>query len=204
MSTWTQALSTALIDFLWQGALVGLALWAALAVLRRRSAAAQYTACCVALLTLCVLPLVTIMTLWSMSSAPTPGSEAGAAAAGTAALSTMPQTVLRIWMVPETPTIAWLARVQQWALPIWSLGVLLFSLRLVSGCLHSVRLQRAAASSDDIAIATVAQLSNRLGIDRPARVLTPSVVEGPSVVGWLRPAILLPPAAAIGLSAQQL
>ena len=204
MSTWTQALGTALIDFIWQGALVGLALWAALAVLRRRSAAAQYTACCVALLTLCVLPLVTIMTLWSMASGSTPVSEARAAAAASAAVSTMPQTVLRIWMVPETPTIAWLARVQQWALPIWSLGVLLFSLRLVSGYLHSVRLQRAAALSDDHAIATVAQLSNRIGIDRPVRVLTSSVADGLSVVGWLRPAILLPPAAAMGLSPQQL
>jgi uncharacterized protein (TIGR03435 family) len=116
----------------------------------------------------------------------------------------MPQTMLQIWFVPETPRLAWLTLVQRWALPVWLLGVFLFSLRLAWGYGHSLRLRRAAASSDAAALATVAHLADRIGIGRPVRLLTSSIADGPSVVGWLRPAILLPPATAMGLTPRQL
>jgi uncharacterized protein (TIGR03435 family) len=203
MSAWTQALSTALVDFLWQGALVGLLLWLALTVMRRRSAATRYAACCVALAALSLLPLFTIATLWVLAGH-APAVAPAALDVATAPSSVMPQTMLHIWFVPEAPRMAWLDQLQQWALPVWSVGVVLLSVRLVWGYAHSFALRRAAASSDETALTLVAALAGRIGITRPVRVLVSSMADGPCVVGWLRPAILLPPAAAMGLTPQQL
>src|SRR5688572_12114911 len=137
MSTLTSALSTALVDFLWQGALVGLALWAALAVLRGRSANARYAVSCAALAILTALPLLTIAALaWSV----TPSAPASTDMTAASAPESMPQTLLQVWIVPETPRLAWLAVVQQWALPVWSAGVLLFSARLAWGWTSSFTL----------------------------------------------------------------
>lgn len=73
MTALTQALSTALVDFLWQGLLVGLLLWLALVALRNRSANARYAVSCVALLALSVLPVITIAALLaSVDAAPAP------------------------------------------------------------------------------------------------------------------------------------
>ena len=47
-----------------------------------------------------------------------------------------------VWSVPAT-ALTWLAQVQLWALPVWSVGVLLFSVRLVWGCAHAFALGRA-------------------------------------------------------------
>jgi uncharacterized protein (TIGR03435 family) len=203
MTAWTQALSTALVDFLWQGALVGMLLWLALTCLRSRSAAARYTASCVALAALALLPLFTLMTFWSMAGN-APAAAQTATDATSAPSPAMPQTMLQIWFVPEAPRMAWLEQLQQWALPVWSLGVLLLSVRLIWGYAHSLALQRAAGSSDETALTRVTQLAGRIGITRSVRVLVSSLADGPSVVGWLRPAILLPPAAAMGLTPEQL
>jgi len=38
----------------------------------------------------------------------------------------------------------------------------------------------------------VSQLAGRLRVERPVRVRISSLTEGPSVIGWLRPIVLLP------------
>jgi uncharacterized protein (TIGR03435 family) len=202
MSELTRALSTALVDFLWQGAIVGLLLWIALVMLRNRSANARYAVSSAALLALAVLPLMTIIAL--SASAARPDVAAASGVPLSTAASRMPQTMLPIWMVSETPRIEWLALVQLWALPTWSIGVLLFSVRLAGACRHAMTIRRGATPSDEPVLSTVARLAHRIGITRPVLVLTSSLTDGPSVVGWLRPAILLPPATAMGLTPQQL
>lgn len=206
MSIWTQALSAALLDLLWQGALVGVLLWLALIALRHRSANARYAVSCAALVVLVTLPAITIVALRSAAtSAPlTEPARPVSPAALAPPASALPQTMLQIWFVPEAPRIAWLDRVQTWALPVWAFGVLLLSVRLAWGYGYSFTLRRGGDSPDDAVLALVANLAGRIGIDRPVRVLRSSMVDGPSVIGWLRPAILLPPAAAMGLTPQQL
>jgi uncharacterized membrane protein YcaP (DUF421 family) len=63
-----QAVSAALIQFLWQGALVALLLSILLTGLRRRSAQSRYLATCMALLILAVLPIVTSLVSLSVRS----------------------------------------------------------------------------------------------------------------------------------------
>ena len=202
MSAFTQAVSTALVDVLWQGAVVGLLLWLVLAVLRNGSARLRYAVSCLALLVLTVLPFVTIATLWTWSAS-TPDTAVTAGALSTRA-SLVPQTMLQVWLVPDSPRMPWLEYVQRWALPIWSTGVLLFSIRLAWGCRHSAILRRGEPCSDATVLATLANLARQIGVTRPVRVVMSSLADGPAVVGWLRPALLLPPAAAMGLTTEQL
>jgi uncharacterized protein (TIGR03435 family) len=115
-----------------------------------------------------------------------------------------PQPMLPIWINPEVPSAPWLAQLQVWALPIWSMGVLLFSVRLAWGCAHAFALGRRSDPADEPVLAIVRAVGRRMGIGRPVRVLISALSDGPSVIGWLRPVILLPPAAAMGLTPQQL
>ena len=209
MSALTHALSAALVDFLWQGALVGTALWIVLVALRNQSANVRYVVSCVALFVLVLLPALTIAALWMAYTnsplAPPPALPASPALpALTAPALSPPQTMLQIWFVPETPRLLWLDAVQRWALPLWSIGVLLLSIRLGLGWRHSRAIQRGASATDEAVMTTVADLAARIGVTQRVRVRVSSSADGPSVVGWLRPMILLPPAAAIGLTPQQL
>ena len=54
---------------------------------------------------------------------------------------------------------------------------------------------RAASSLGEVA----ARLARRLHVTRPVRLLESSIVEVPTVVGWLKPVILLPTSALAGL-----
>src|SRR4029453_11390708 len=58
---------------------------------------------------------------------------------------------------------------------------------------------RAAAWQD-----TVTRLARGLGITRSVRLLESALGEGPTVIGWLRPVILLPASTLLGLSPVQL
>jgi hypothetical protein len=71
----------------------------------------------------------------------------------------------------ETLRSAWLAAIQSWALPLWSLGVLAFSLRLVLGSKQVAMLRRRGAPADATVLESVAGLAKRMGLTRPVRVL---------------------------------
>ena len=197
MSPLAQALSAALIHFVWQGALVGVVLWLALAALRNRSAAMRYAVSCGALAVLVVVPVATAAAFIMRAA---PADIRAVSMATNLRTLVVPQPMLSIWMNPETSSAPWLAQVQLWALPVWSVGVLLFSVRLASGCTHAFTLGRRGAPADQSVLAIVKAIGGRMGIGRPVRVLMSTLTDGPSVLGWLRPVILLTPATAMGLS----
>ena len=188
-----QALSAALLRFVWQGLIVAFLLWVALFLLRKRSANSRYLASCIAFAVLAVLPVVTASVLYRgpttaraveiPAPAPPPMVPAGSSAVS-------PQV--------------WLAAWQSWAVPVWSIGVLMFSLRLAWGCKQVSSLRRRGAPAEPPVLATVASLATRLGLTRPVRVLITAVADGPSVIGWIRPVVLLPSATLLGLTPEQL
>ena len=59
MTAISQALTRALLDFVWQGLLAAFLLWMALFILRDRSARARYAASCAVLAVMAILPVVT-------------------------------------------------------------------------------------------------------------------------------------------------
>src|SRR5262249_9431204 len=99
-------------------------------------------------------------------------------------------------------------RVEPW-LPLfvlgWCCGVAVLTLRLLSGWLWVRRLAShgVAAASRSVA-ASVARLSRRLHIHRTITLLESTIVEVPTVIGWLKPVVLLPASALAGLTPEQL
>jgi len=195
MTTLAQALSVALLHFVWQGLVVGILLWATLFLLRKRAANSRYLASCAALAALAALPAITTWVLYERSAPP----------AGFVTMAAQPAPGLA-----GTPrgiparAASWLARAEAWTLPVWSLGVLLLSLRLVWSAGQVTALRRRGVAAGAEVCAAAAALAARLGVRRTVQLRISEAAESPSVIGWLRPVILLPSATLLGLTPQQL
>jgi TonB family protein len=194
------AVSAALIHALWQDAIVALLLWATLAALRNSPARVRYAAACGALAAMALLPIATAVLLYVQD----------AAVAFPAAHSTVTSTgvapgfaVSSAWAM-RVSSSPWTAALQTWALPLWSAGVLLFSLRLVASTAHTHALRRHAEAAEDAFVSMVVRMAVRVGVHRRVRVFVCALISGPATIGWLRPAILVPPATLLGLTPQQL
>jgi TonB family protein len=195
MSAMEQALSAALLHLVWQGLLVAFGLWMALFVLRKRSANTRYLTSCAALALLAALPVITACLTYA-------GPLAGAAPASM--IRSIPRIVSAATASSGPPPSAWLRSLERWALPAWALGVLLFSLRLVWAAKQVSALRRGAQPPAAPALALIAGLAVRMRLARPVRVLISAIPDSPSVVGWLRPVVLLSAATILGLTPQQL
>jgi TonB family protein len=187
------SISRALIHFAWQGFVVSLLLSIVLFLLRKKSANARYLAACCALAVLAVLPVATTLTFYGALQPAASSVKTLPSAAGNAGETTLMDAGAK-----------WLSPLQTWTLPIWSIGVLIFSLRLVLGYRHAFRLRRYGKVASDGVQAVVRRLQEVIGVQRPIRVLMSSMADSPSVVGWLRPVILLPAATLLGLTPLQL
>jgi len=194
MTPLAQALSAALLHFVWLGVLVACILRTALFFLKRRSANARYLSSAAALAALVILPVLTTWILYR-PDVPVPG-------AASYATTVWPRTAPQQQVLASR--VAWLPALQTWALYLWSAGVLIFSLRLAWGCRQVATLRRSGAPAAEPILAIASALRARLGLRRTVSLVIVSHADGPSVVGWLRPAILLPAATLLGLTAQQL
>ncbi|PYR92603.1 MAG: hypothetical protein DMF84_13650 [Acidobacteria bacterium] len=88
---------------------------------------------------------------------------------------------------------------------IWLAGVMLLSLRLLTGWLWIQRLRTHGATAAGESWQRMAtRLSRRLHIARTITLLESTLVDVPTVIGWVKPVVLLPASALSGLSAQQL
>jgi uncharacterized protein (TIGR03435 family) len=86
----------------------------------------------------------------------------------------------------------------------WVIGVVSFLTRLLGGWWWIHRLHRVARATPPSAwTKTAARLADSLGLSRRVHIVDSSVVDTPTVIGWITPVILLPVAALAGLSASQ-
>ena len=190
-----RALSLALLHFVWQGMLVAIVLWIALFVMRRRAAASRYAVSCAALGLMAMLPAITAY--WLFERQQVSLDAVGAVAA---------QQLVAV--ATRAATTGWLSRLQTltqaWAFPVWCIGVLLFSIRLVWGSSQVSKLRRRGEPADATVLDTIARLAGRMGLSQRIQVVISGIADGPSVVGVLRPAGILPAATLLGLAPQQL
>ncbi len=101
----------------------------------------------------------------------------------------------------SSPLHLWLP----WATAAWLMGVLLLSLRPLWGWMHVRRLQRHELSPlSDVLERAGERSTRRLGVKRIVRFAESALVEVPTVVGCLRPLVLLPASAVTGLSAAEI
>jgi beta-lactamase regulating signal transducer with metallopeptidase domain len=215
-----QALGWALIHFIWQGALVAL-LYASLRVmLRRRTAHVRYAVACCALLLMFALPAATTLIIkralelkasaaQEMSRDVSMAWKSNATTAEAASAAGQKQAT---WTATETASPAnaatvrgRFARLLPWLVSIWLVGVLILSLRVLGGWAMAQRLKSwKTVPATERWQEIVSQLSRRLKVSRTVRLCESIVAEVPTVIGWLRPVILVPVSAFVGLSPQQI
>ena len=199
-----------LLHFLWQGTLT--AAIAALGLRLLGTAQARYVFACAALALMLAAPVVTAWSLsrgFSTASAPLPFSTNTSVAAGTvtAAVAERPGASpdARAAAQPEPGRSSIdLAAVMPSIVTIWLSGVALLLARLTGGCWRIRRLHRAAFSEPVSEWQMAAdRIARRLRLPRPVFIVDSARVDTPTVIGCLRPVILLPVAAMANLAPAQ-
>jgi beta-lactamase regulating signal transducer with metallopeptidase domain len=210
-----QVVGWALLQFLWQGALVALGTAAALALLRGRAASTRYLVACAALALMLILPVITVLrgagdrplSTWSSGlTSAEPERIAPKAGAGPqvfpATLADVSKEMARSsrlrWQEVARPFLPQIAM-------IWFVGVLFLSMRLARSwnqLRHIARHGTAPAPARWQIM--VSELMKRMQIRRSVRLLSSTLNQVPAAFGWLRPVILVPMSALNNLSVQQM
>ena len=197
-------LGWALVHFLWQGALIAcLYLIARTLFVRPESARIRYTLSCAALAAMILAPLVTLITNPPPRPAPAITLIAGPFMARSVA---EPHSgSIPFESLPPTPPGTQATDVMTWLVVIWLIGCFALSIRLVGGCMVAARLRLLQVSAPPLEWRdTLDSLIARTRLSFPVRLLVSSFVQTPAVVGWLKPAILLPAAAVTGLAPEHI
>ena len=205
-----QALGWTLIHFIWQGTLAALFLGIASICFQGSRATVRYGLSCVVLLLMFVLPL---STLWSLYPSTSSGWDPGASGFAIAVEPGMVRPVdsgseevaVLSW---NSPWGVWRERVYEvlvvsrpWFILLWSLGVFCLSLRLAGGWVYAQRLRKRNVEPASQQLRSIlVRLAQRVGVKQRVELLRSSLATIPTVLGWLRPVILLPTSALTGLS----
>jgi beta-lactamase regulating signal transducer with metallopeptidase domain len=216
-----------LIHFLWQGcALAGVAAML-LRLAERRSANARYLIACAALVAMVAAPAVTARLLWDA------GLEHRARLAASEDARLKPRapetTVARSTRLSTAETLAKAVqrsgsmrsvqttnagpapftaldedRIVKGFAFAWMLGVMILLARMAGGWWQVRTLHRAAlATTASRWQSACRRLSHRLRLNAAVHVVESIAVEVPTVIGWMRPVILLPVAAVAALTPAQ-
>lgn len=187
-ASWLPMLGWTLLHALWEGTLVVLGTALVLRSLRGSSPRLRYAVSVLALLLMVGLPLRHLVSFHR--DAPqvlfVQARPASNAQSFTRAFPN-PATAMR------TRTVEALERVMPWVVAVWALGVLSSLLRLAGGWAWLQRLRWAKSElAPDILQRQLLDLCRRVGLKRAVTLLMCEDLVGPSVVGILRPAILVP------------
>jgi len=166
-----QSIGRALINFIWQGALIGGATALALRAISGEKASSRYLIACSGLV---------LMLLAPVSSVFTAGSADGIHAVAVAGASRDIVNAVAMDRILFVTVLAWM------------LGVVLLSFRLIAACVGIERMKRATHEVDHGVSERLRSLAQRLAVRRAVRVFTSRMVSVPTVVGYMRPVILLP------------
>jgi beta-lactamase regulating signal transducer with metallopeptidase domain len=200
-----------LLHFIWQGLLVFFLLAGLMGVLRNSSPNKRYLAGCFALALLAIVPVITFTSLvqkerlnvgtplkLNVTLAEEKVTFVQSVENGQHKIVAHPvesKMTLAQQLEPYLPTLV----------VLWSVGVLALSLRLMVGWVRVNQLKgRGAVELEQAWHAKLAELGQRLGMSRPVRMVQSALVEVPTVIGWLRPVILLPVGCLMELTPGQL
>ncbi len=176
MALFVPALGWALLNFVWQGLIIGALAWGSLALLGKGNPRGRYAICAWALLACLALPLVHLA--WLL------GAEQ-AVPAQTAAQ-------LPAWLQPLTEQLPALVAA-------WSIGLGLMALRLSVGLTWVGLLRRRFMPASAPWQQRLDALALRLGVRGQVCLGVLPDLSGPITVGFLRPLVLLPTALLSGM-----
>ena len=212
-----ESFASALVHFLWQGALLALVAWFAFSM--TRSPQLRYV---IGIVMFALMPLAVILTLLGAGRTATvvPLEQQTSHAAvsrspissGESQIRANGPVTNRPAMIPPAATTAResfqrffrpVANNSRFIVALWVVGALLMSLRLLAGLRLTTRRLRSAVSEGQWPV-IVDRLRARLGIGRAVRILESAAASTPVVMGWLRPVILRPVSAVSGLTPRQI
>jgi GWxTD domain-containing protein len=192
-----------LLHFIWEGAIAAVLLAFVLKLLNGRSPQLRYMVACCALVLMAILPLITFgffaMTSHAMDHAVTYSIVEKSSVMG---LRGGFSGTADSWL---DQIAASLDRSLAWILVAWFAGVILFLGRLNIGLIVARRMKSMATQAAPIELQLAFRdLKHRLGIVRTVRLAHSALVQVPTVIGWLRPVVLIPMGCLTGLSTIQI
>lgn len=189
---WVERLGWTLIHFLWQGTLI-----AAVYAIARRSRTTQlrYLLACLALAAMTIAPVLTFAITGASESSQTATPVRISPVHGETTSAPVP---IFISQTAHDTLMPWLVLA-------WFAGAIIFWTRLTAGWIVAARMRsmlvRPATAQWQ---RKLDELKTRIRISQPVRLLTSALIQVPTVVGWLRPVILMPVGALAGLPAEQI
>ncbi|MFA6241573.1 MAG: HEAT repeat domain-containing protein [Candidatus Hydrogenedentales bacterium] len=227
-SEWCARVVLTLASFLWQGVLLGVLAALAMIVLRRRSARVRYGVMVGMLALMAVCPVLTYVAVSHVpkpvalvlptsapempDSASTPEPNSAVETANTAVEAMPPIAPVDVSEMPTATALAqargkerpW-ASTEQVLVVAYALGVVSMLLRLGLGVLGGKRLRRRSRPVEEsVLLTTLAHSAQALGMRVAPALAYCQHVAVPTVVGIVRPMILLPMSFASGLTPQQI
>ncbi len=212
-----QKLGWMLLHFVWQGAIVALFLAILLRLFRKSSANVRYIISCAALGLIVLLVIVTLQYITVSSPHPEAVSVVEQPAVNSEAVTIdmeMPvvEEPTQVESPAAVPTISLKQRAigalepaLSYIVTVWLLGVFALSVWHLGGWRQLQRLKRRMVRQVDASLhSRLRELAELLGVRRAVKLVESALVQVPTVVGWLKPVILLPASALTGLSSEQL
>lgn len=174
-----------LVEFIWQGALIGCAVALAMTLLRNARAEHRYAVACAGLL-LCLL--------W-------PAAELAARLASTQDLAAQPMATFANGLLAGPLNESWRAVFERslgWIVGTWGVCAVVLGLRMIAGLLW---LHRAAAveASEPAWQARLDRMAQAAGIARTVRLRIVAGLASPVTFGWWRPVVLVPASLVSGM-----
>jgi len=216
-----QRLSWTLVHFVWQAGMVALLLAILLKLLRKSSAKLRYIVACLALVIVVLLPAITMNLIpVTMSYSATEFEPEPTAITSTPVtieqFSNIEAPVIEtqhpVENVTVSPRIPFKQRITEAFEPFlpyvvlgWLVGVFGLSVWHLGGWTQLQRLRRRMVKPVDESLRNkLKELAGILGVHRVVQLMESALVQAPTVVGWLKPVILLPASVLTGFSADQL
>ncbi|NML62495.1 peptidase M56 [Massilia sp. RP-1-19] len=206
MSALLPALAWALLDFVWQGLLIGWGAALVLAAMRTARPQSRYAVACAALLLCAALPLAGVIErnadVQALNSTFLPLASADAGQGVSMLTSTEPATLL-------AGRLAGWEQALQARLPLvvllWSCGAALLALRMAVGLAWVRRLTSTGQHRADPAWqARLDRMAAGFGISRRVVLGLVDDIQSPVTAGWWRPVVLVPASLISGMPPQLL
>ena len=197
LSTLIPLLGRALLDFVWQGAVIGLVAGLVLSLMGNARPNARYAVGCVALLACLLAPLVDVVLLLTSQSM------------STSAMARLSSSGMAVDTTALPAVVAWAAPFEiqlPLVVALWSAGASVFLLRHAAGVAW---IERMRARTHDTAARRQWQqrldaLATRFDLLRTPVLRLVDGLDTPASAGWLRPMVLLPAALAMRMPVDQL
>ncbi len=214
-------LGWSLVHFIWQAAAVVLLLEIILLLLRKVSASLRYIVAYSTFVLIALLPVVTMQFISVPAAAPetliepiiqTPAPVTVTTAQRVIIDTPLPGNAAPAESIVTQTTVNWKQKavtLLEPALPkivtIWLLGVFALSLWHLGGWTQLQRLRTKMTRPVDASLKVkMEELAQKLGLKQAVHLCESMLVQIPTVVGWIKPVILLPAGALSGLTTEQL